>query len=65
MKLLSSLMLAVAACFGRTAGGVVEPLRIPDAIGRKVMVDVPAKRVAIDCETAGSGAVAGVEGWSR
>lgn len=65
MKLLSSLMLAVAACLSSALPSVAEPLEITDAIGRKVMVDVPAKRVAINFNFEEFTAVAGVEGWSR
>lgn len=60
----SSILLATTFCLG-VSTAYAEPIEIIDAIGRKVMVNIPAKRVAINFNFEEFTAVAGVDGWSR
>ena len=57
--------LSMMALFFASAPATAEPVEIVDAIGRKVTVNVPAKRVAINFNFEEFTAVAGVEGWTR
>lgn len=65
MKFPRSLVLGVALFIASANACLAKPVEITDAIGRKVTVDVPAKRVAINFNFEEFTAVAGVEGWTR
>ncbi len=65
MKLHRAFALAAAVLVHAPAQCRAEPVEIIDGIGRKVVVDAPAKRVVINFNFEEFTAVAGVDGWSR
>lgn len=65
MQFLLRLSLAATLCASLSDTLKAEPVEITDAIGRKVVVNVPAQRVAINFNFEEFTAVAGVEGWTK
>lgn len=65
MKIACSVLLAVAVWAATCLPGSADPREIVDAIGRRVVVNVPAKRVVINFNFEEFTAVSGVEGWTR
>lgn len=61
---LKSLM-AGAALLASSLSALAAPTEITDALGRKVTVDLPVKRVAVNFNFEEFTAVAGVEGWQK
>jgi ABC-type Fe3+-hydroxamate transport system substrate-binding protein len=65
MDLSRSMLLAAALCIGSASTSLAEPVEVIDAIGRQVIVNVPAKRAVINFNFEEFTAVAGVDGWAR
>ena len=57
--------LGAAVSLALSVAAVAAPTEITDAVGRKVTVDLPAKRVVINFNFEEFTAVAGTEGWRR
>lgn len=58
-------LLAGAALLASSFAALAAPTEITDALGRKVTVDLPVKRVAMNFNFEEFTAVAGVDGWSK
>jgi len=58
-------LLAGAALLASSLAALAAPTEITDALGRKVTVDLPAKRLVVNFNFEEFTAVAGVDGWSR
>ncbi|MBA4271310.1 MAG: iron siderophore ABC transporter substrate-binding protein, partial [Methylobacterium sp.] len=58
-------LLAGAALLASSLAALAAPTEITDALGRKVTVDLPVKRVAVNFNFEEFTAVAGVEGWQK
>ncbi|KPF71698.1 iron siderophore ABC transporter substrate-binding protein [Bosea sp. AAP35] len=65
MQLSFKSLLAGAALLATSLSAFADPTEITDALGRKVMVELPVKRVAVNFNFEEFTAVAGVDGWSR
>lgn len=65
MKVSLKSLLAGAALLASTLAAFAAPTEITDALGRKVSVELPVKRIAVNFNFEEFTAVAGVEGWSR
>jgi iron complex transport system substrate-binding protein len=58
-------LLAGAALLASSLAALAAPTEITDALGRKVAVDLPVKRVAVNFNFEEFTAVAGVDGWTK
>lgn len=58
-------LLCALAMAGSSAAALAAPTEITDALGRKVTVDLPIRRVAVNFNFEEFTAVAGVEGWQK
>lgn len=58
-------LLAGAALLASTLAAFAAPTEITDALGRKVSVELPVKRIAVNFNFEEFTAVAGLDGWSK
>lgn len=65
MKLSLKAVLAGAALLASSLAAHAAPTEITDALGRKVTVDLPVKRIVVNFNFEEFTAVAGVDGWSK
>lgn len=65
MKLSLKGLLAGAALLASSIAALAAPTEITDALGRKVTVDLPIKRVVVNFNFEEFTAVAGVDGWNK
>lgn len=61
----AALSAVAISAFSFATPGFAAPAEVTDAIGRKVMVDLPVKRVALNFNYEEFTAVAGKDGWER
>ncbi|CAH1655530.1 ABC transporter substrate-binding protein [Chelatococcus asaccharovorans] len=65
MRIPLSFKLSALAIILSTASALATPTEISDALGRKVTVDLPVNRVALNFNFEEFTAVAGVDGWKK
>lgn len=65
MHKLASLALGAFALVASAVSALAAPTEISDALGRKITVDLPVKRVAMNFSFEEFTAVSGVDGWSK
>lgn len=61
----ASITLAAFLCFGFTSLAAAAPTEVTDALGRKVKVELPVKRVVLNFNFEEFTAVAGVDAWKN
>ncbi|HEV7257308.1 MAG TPA: ABC transporter substrate-binding protein [Bosea sp. (in: a-proteobacteria)] len=65
MHKLVSIALGAFSILASAVSAIAAPTEVTDALGRKVSVDLPVKRVAVNFNFEEFTAVAGVEGWQK